>query len=60
MKAPKPKPSKPERKSLGEQWAAEVRAKCNKLTRAERERLLERAMQLAYGERSATTSNSSR
>ncbi len=59
MKAPKTKPAKPERKSLGEKWAAEVRAKCNKLTRAERERLLERAMQLAYGE-SSTTSNSSR
>ncbi len=33
----------------GTRMAAEIRAQCNKLTRAERDALLERAMQLAYG-----------
>ena len=60
MKAPKPKPAKREPKSLGEKWAAEIRSKCNKLTRAERERLLERAVQLAYGAKRATTPNPGR
>ena len=36
-------------KTWGTRAAAEIRAQCNKLTRAERESLLERAMQLAYG-----------
>jgi hypothetical protein len=38
-----------EPKTWGTRRAAEIRAKCNKLTRAEREALLERAMQIAYG-----------
>ncbi|MCI0620570.1 MAG: hypothetical protein L0387_02685 [Acidobacteria bacterium] len=38
-----------ESKSWGTRKAAEIRTQCNKLTRAEREALLERAMQLAYG-----------
>jgi len=38
-----------ESKTWGTRMAAEIRAQCNKLTRAEREALLERAMQLAYG-----------
>lgn len=29
--------------------AAEIRIRCNKLSRSERESLLERAMQIAYG-----------
>jgi len=54
MKASKRKPARREPKSLGEKWAAEIRAQCNKLTPAERERLLERAMQLAYGAKGPT------
>jgi hypothetical protein len=38
-----------ESKTWGTRAAAEIRAECNKLTRAEREALLERAMHLAYG-----------
>ena len=38
-----------EAKTWGTRMAAQIRAQCNKLTRAEREALLERAMQLAYG-----------
>jgi hypothetical protein len=33
----------------GTRVAEEIRAQCNKLTRAEREALLERAMRIAYG-----------
>jgi len=60
MKAPKSKPAKAEVKSLGDKWAAETRAKCNKLTRAERGRLLERALQLAYGAKGETIPNPGR
>ena len=49
MKPPKAKSLPQEQKSFGEKAAAEVRAQCNKLTRAERERLMEHAMKLAYG-----------
>ena len=38
-----------ELKTWGTRQAAEIRAQCNKLTRAQRESLLERAMQIAYG-----------
>ena len=38
-----------ESKTWGTRMAAEIRAECNKLTRAQREALLERAMQIAYG-----------
>ena len=38
-----------ESRTWGTRMAAEIRAKCNKLTRAEREALLERAMRIAYG-----------
>ena len=40
--------SEPE-KSPGTVWAEQTRAQCNKLTDTERERLLHRAMQIAYG-----------
>lgn len=46
VKAPKPNPARRQAKSLGENWAAEIRAKCYRLTRAQRERPLDRAMQL--------------
>jgi hypothetical protein len=36
-------------KTWGTRKAAEIRAECNKLSRAERDALLERAMQIAYG-----------
>jgi hypothetical protein len=36
-------------KTWGTRVAAEIRARCNKLSRAEREALLERGMQIAYG-----------
>ena len=36
-------------KTWGTRVAAEIRAECNKLTRAQREALLDRAMQIAYG-----------
>lgn len=38
-----------EDRTWGTRVAAKIRAQCNKLTRIERESLLERAMQLAYG-----------
>ncbi|MBI2928767.1 MAG: hypothetical protein HYY24_24145 [Verrucomicrobia bacterium] len=43
------KPSK-ERKTRGTLLVEKYRPRLNKLTDAERERLLERAMQLAYGQ----------
>ncbi len=39
---------KAEEKSQGTVWAEQTRAKCNKLTEAQREKLLDRAMQIAY------------
>jgi hypothetical protein len=47
MKAAKPKK---ERKSPGTLIVEKYRPAMNKLTAAERERLLERAMQIAYGD----------
>lgn len=38
-----------EPKTWGARAAEKIRAQCNQLTRAERESLLERARQLAYG-----------
>ncbi len=38
-----------ESKTWGTRAAEQIRAECNKLTREEREALLERAMKLAYG-----------
>jgi hypothetical protein len=38
-----------EKETVGTRWAREIRAQCNKLTRARRDALLDRAMQLAYG-----------
>lgn len=38
-----------EPRTWGTRTAAKIRAECNKLTRADREALLERAMQMAYG-----------
>jgi len=35
-------------KSSGTVWAEQTRAQCNQLTDAEREKLLDRAVQLAY------------
>mgnify|MGYP001591775755 CR=1 FL=1 len=44
------RPASPlEEKSRGTVWAEQTRARCNKLTEAERARLLDRAMQIAYG-----------
>ncbi len=47
--SPKAAGSAREDKTWGTRVAANIRAQCNKLTRVEREALLERAMQLAYG-----------
>jgi len=47
--APKVSGRARESKTWGTRMAADIRAKCNKLSRAEREALLERAMQIAYG-----------
>ena len=41
--------AKRQSKSRGATWAEQTRAQCNKLTSEEREKLLERAMQIAYG-----------
>lgn len=41
--------AKRERKSRGAVWAEQTRKRCNPLTDAQREKLLERAMQIAYG-----------
>lgn len=38
-----------ESRTWGTRMADEIRGQCNKLTRSERENLLERAMKLAYG-----------
>ena len=43
-----------EPKTKGTIWAEENRARCNKLTDAQREKLLARALELIYG-RKATT-----
>jgi hypothetical protein len=45
--AQKPRPHKV--KSRGTAWAAQTRAQCNSLTPAQREKLLDRALKLAYG-----------
>ena len=36
-------------KSRGTVWAEGTRAQCNKLTTAQREKLLDRALKIAYG-----------
>ncbi len=41
--------SPPEEQSRGTVWAERTRAQCNQLSEAERARLLDRAMQIAYG-----------
>jgi hypothetical protein len=46
---PRQRPANAAEKSLGTRWAEQTRAACNKLTDAEREKLLHRAMQIAYG-----------
>ena len=48
MKAAKPTPR--ERKSPGTLIVEKYRPRMNKMTAVERERLLERAMQIAYGD----------
>lgn len=60
MKATKAKRSRKPVRSTGEKWAAEARAKCNKLTRAERDQLMTLAMQLAYGAPGEIKSNPGR
>lgn len=42
--------TEPEVESKGTRWAAEARARCNKLTDAGREELLASAMRLIYAE----------
>ena len=42
-------PEREPEKSPGTAWAEQTRAQCNQLTDTERERLLHRAMQIAYG-----------
>ena len=42
-------------KTWGTRAAAEIRAKCNQWTRAERDAWLERAMQIAYGSEAQPT-----
>ena len=46
---PKQPADKGEPKSPGTAWAEQTRAKCTKITTEEREKLLDRAMQIAYG-----------
>lgn len=60
MKALKAKQPRKPVQTTGEKWAAEARAKCNKLTRAERDELMKLAMQLAYGAPGEIQSNSGR
>jgi hypothetical protein len=42
-------PEKREQKSRGAVWAEQTRKRCNPLTNVQREKLLNRAMQIAYG-----------
>jgi hypothetical protein len=42
-------------RTRGTAWAEKTRAQCNKLDQAEREKLLERAMQIAHGTTAETT-----
>jgi hypothetical protein len=44
---PAPRPGKD--KSRGTAWAERTRAQCNTLTAAQREKLLDRALRIAYG-----------
>ena len=37
------------RKSRGTAWAERTRAQCNRLTATQREKLLDRALKIAYG-----------
>ena len=41
--------AKREPKSRGALWAEQTRKRCNPLTDAQREKLLDRALQIAYG-----------
>jgi hypothetical protein len=43
----------PEPKTKGTIWAEENRARCNKLTDAQREKLLARALEIIYGRKAA-------
>ena len=47
-KAAKTKPCRVRTKTRGTIWAEENRARCNQLTDAERERLMQRALQVVY------------
>ena len=42
-------PEKREQKSRGAVWAEQTRKRCDPLTDVQREKLLNRAMQIAYG-----------
>ena len=53
-RAAKPSVKKLEPKTKGTIWAEKNRARCNKLTDAEREKLMERAVEVIYGDRAAT------
>ena len=46
----KPAAGENERPTKGTIWAAELRARCNRLSDAERQELLGRAMRLIYGD----------
>ncbi len=52
-KAAKPPVEESEPKTKGTIWAQQNRARCNRLTDAERSKLLERALEAIYGGKAA-------